>query len=137
MLAKISEGLWVSSRPTAAMVAECGADVIVSCVRKGPDPSIVASMAHYSQYLIPDGKFIDREKFRAAVMDVECWLAEGHTVLVHCNAGRNRSCTVAALVLVRRGMPGYQALGHVRSCRPRAVGSNAVFEEWLMSGGNL
>ena len=42
----------------------------------------------------------------------------GHTVLVHCGAGIGRAGTIAAAVLVRRGVPLEDALHTVASCRP-------------------
>lgn len=44
----------------------------------------------------------------------------GHTVLVHCGAGIGRAGTVAAAVLLRRGLDLDTALDTVASCRPSA-----------------
>lgn len=44
----------------------------------------------------------------------------GHSVLVHCGAGIGRAGTMAAAVLLRRGVPLEQALDTVAACRPMA-----------------
>jgi hypothetical protein len=42
----------------------------------------------------------------------------GHQVLVHCGAGIGRAGTIAAAVLIRRGVPLDRALATVAACRP-------------------
>lgn len=57
----------------------------------------------------------------------------GEKCLVYCNAGRNRSSLVNALVLMRYGYTGKQALEHLRTVRPGAFGSNENFAAYLES----
>ncbi len=42
----------------------------------------------------------------------------GHNVLLHCGAGIGRAGTIAAAVLIRRGMPLERAVETVAACRP-------------------
>lgn len=60
------------------------------------------------------------------------------SVLLHCQAGLNRSGTVAVLHLVR-GWPSMteeDALAYLREKRSPAVVCNPHFEEWLLAGGH-
>jgi protein-tyrosine phosphatase len=53
-------------------------------------------------------------------------------VLVHCQAGLNRSGLVAGLALVLDGMAPAAAIGLLRAKRSRAVLCNPTFERWLL-----
>lgn len=54
-------------------------------------------------------------------------------VLVHCQAGLNRSGLVAGLALVLDGMEPADAIGLLRERRSAAVLCNPTFERWLRS----
>ena len=56
----------------------------------------------------------------------------GQTILVHCQAGLNRSATVVALALMLRGMPASDAICLLREKRHRLVICNPHFERWLL-----
>lgn len=56
----------------------------------------------------------------------------GQTVLVHCQAGINRSATVVALALMLRGMAAADAIRLLREKRHRLVLCNPHFEAWLL-----
>jgi hypothetical protein len=59
----------------------------------------------------------------------------GHTTVIHCVAGRNRSGLIGALVIRELdNMTGPEALDEVRRLRPRSV-DNEYFEQFLMSLG--
>lgn len=60
-------------------------------------------------------------------------LAEGKTVLVHCQAGLNRSSLVAARALMLQGRTADEAIGLLRSKRSPACLCNASFEKHLRS----
>ena len=55
-------------------------------------------------------------------------------VLIHCYGGRNRSCLLAGLVLVRGGMSGEQALQTIESQQPKAL-YNPAFRDLLQNSG--
>lgn len=54
-------------------------------------------------------------------------------VLVHCQAGLNRSSLVAGRALVLGGMEGWQAVKTLRDKRSPACLCNPAFERWLKS----
>lgn len=86
----------------------------------------------YFHFPLPDGKVTPavEQQIKAAVRRV---LIESRRtpVIIHCNAGRNRACLIAALVLHEiAGMSGVNALESVRRVRPRAI-ANPHFEEYL------
>lgn len=59
----------------------------------------------------------------------------GHTTVIHCVAGRNRSGLVGALVIRELdNLTGAEALDEVRRLRPRSV-DNDYFEQFLMGLG--
>lgn len=55
----------------------------------------------------------------------------GETVLVHCQAGLNRSSLVAAKVLMLRGMTADEAITTLRTQRSPAALCNPAFEQYL------
>jgi|ERR1039458_4502472 protein-tyrosine phosphatase len=58
---------------------------------------------------------------------------KGETVLVHCQAGLNRSGLVSALSLIKRGMKPTEAIAKLRSSRCDMVLCNDTFENYLLS----
>jgi protein-tyrosine phosphatase len=54
-------------------------------------------------------------------------------VLVHCQAGLNRSSLVAARALVLEGMPPADAIARIRATRSPACLCNPAFERWLLT----
>ena len=54
------------------------------------------------------------------------------TVLVHCQAGLNRSGLVAALALIKSGMTPSEAIALLRKSRCDMVLCNETFEAWLL-----
>ena len=53
-------------------------------------------------------------------------------VLVHCQAGLNRSALVTGLALIRAGMEAAEAVALLRKQRCDAVLCNPTFEAWLL-----
>tara|TARA_R110002153_G_scaffold132597_2_gene281652 strand:- start:19578 stop:19988 length:411 start_codon:yes stop_codon:yes gene_type:complete len=135
MLREIHPRLWISSMPTLAMLEESGADAVICCVKKGSDQEVQDALSGYVQYSIPDGVRFDTELFTIALGALIHWYEQGRTIIVHCHAGRNRSCTLAALFLIHKcGWDGGDAVDYIRKLRPRAI-ANPVFEERLRAGG--
>src|SRR5687767_7728110 len=112
-----------------ATVAQNKIDVIVSLV--GEPISLISSWVHtYIVYPIPDSKLkleVEVELNELADQLAEM-VREGKKILVNCNAGRNRSCLLIAMTLMRlRSWSGKQALTFVRERRPNAI-ANPHFE---------
>lgn len=59
---------------------------------------------------------------------------EDGDVLVHCQAGLNRSGLVTALSLVKRGYTPENAIKKLREGRSPMVLCNTHFEQWLLAG---
>jgi protein-tyrosine phosphatase len=78
--------------------------------------------------VIPDIKLIEH-----AADIVNQSIARGATVLVHCQAGLNRSGLVTALALMKAGRSAEDAIGLLRSKRCAEVLCNKTFFEWLMA----
>lgn len=76
---------------------------------------------------IADGPLPDMGKMQSFVNIVTEALCEGETVLIHCNAGVNRSGLLTALVVREmENLTGIEALELVRSRRPRGPFPNIV-----------
>ena len=80
----------------------------------------------------PDGQFAALwERHGPALL---AGLNHGGAVLLHCRAGRGRSGTVAARLLIDAGMAPEDAIRTVRAAVPEAI-ETAEQEDWLRSKG--
>jgi protein-tyrosine phosphatase len=67
---------------------------------------------------------------------IAAWINECRAtgpVLVHCQAGLNRSSLVAARALVLEGMQPAEAIALIRAKRSSACLCNPAFERWLLA----
>ncbi len=62
--------------------------------------------------------------------DLHALLDRGQSVALHCRAGLGRTGTVAARILMERGMPAQQAIDQVRATRPGSI-ETSVQERYL------
>lgn len=130
---EIMPRLFVTSFPTGEDVKSIGATAVVTVstnVRK-PLPEDLAPSVHPHHYHIGvrsgwDPKRL--EEYWPAVDKVCELLTQGHTVVVHCLLGRDRSATVAALAARRFGEPG--TLEWLRERRPGAVRNPRLEAAW-------
>ena len=106
-------------------------DVIVSMYPWGK----WKAKADYSEFTMYDGLFMDDQTLFKAVAVVEEALAEGKRVLVHCQAGLNRSSLVVATVLIRQGMSADEAITLIRDRRSPTCLCNGTFDKWLRAYG--
>lgn len=73
------------------------------------------------------------EQVEELAADVADRLARGQTVLVHCQAGLNRSGLLSARTLMHRGHTAQDAINLLRDKRSPLVLCNEAFENWLVS----
>jgi protein-tyrosine phosphatase len=69
------------------------------------------------------------------LLELARWVNERRktgSVLVHCQAGLNRSSLVVALALILDGLEPAEAVAHVRSVRSDACLCNRTFSAWLL-----
>jgi hypothetical protein len=79
-----------------------------------------------------DGSEIDFDIFKESALRVIEWLNEGHQVLVHCQAGLNRSSFVIALILMEKyKMSPDEAINHIRKSRSPLCLCNDHFRQYL------
>ncbi len=113
-------------------LAELGVDIVVALAGK-PDPDMAGLFAYY--YVPMGDSRSGLEKNAGGLLSLAAILAqhirEGHVALVHCNAGRNRSGLLNALIArYYFGTSGKDALDLVREIRPNAIATQA-FEDFL------
>jgi protein-tyrosine phosphatase len=110
---------------------ELNIDAVV-CLTKVVDKHVSDRYKDKYVYLhIPDGKTLAFDKLLQESVRVGNWLEEGLKVLVHCQAGRNRSSLFSALLCIRcMEISGAESVQHLRKCRKNALG-NPVFSNFL------
>jgi len=126
------------SREKGAALQALGIGMVLGMAPREPDAGLEelsrAGLLEYVHVPIPDGK-LDATT-GAALLLLAAGAARraangGFAVLTHCNAGRNRSGLMSALLLREwLGLSGAEAMTHVRAARPRAL-ANPAFEAFL------
>ena len=71
----------------------------------------------------PDARWDDR--WQALAPEIHRSLYVGGRVVVHCKGGLGRAGTVAARLLIDRGIPPVAAIAQIRQARPGAIESHA------------
>lgn len=116
-------------------------------VRLDDDFQTVVSLYRWERYALgPDTERVEVEMYDAGVVPDENQLHEladtvvaalerGGKVLVHCQAGLNRSNLVTALALIKRGRTPSEAINLLREKRSPVVLCNQAFENWLTEQG--
>jgi hypothetical protein len=132
--AQIADGLFVGSHPQGdADPFELGADVVITLTGE-PSTAIVPRGKLLIHWPIKDGPIPRGSVLRPLAQLISACIDDGASVFVHCRAGMNRSCLVAGMVLIERGMTGREA---VRLIRKRRDGSlSDAYAAWLESAGS-
>lgn len=129
-------GVWLGGVGSLGRVAELGIDAVVSLCRLGTlDVPGVAPEDHATFWVVDSA--VDGDNAHAAftlqeaAAAVECYRAEGKTVLLHCVRAESRTPTVAALYGARVAqISPLKALEDVRRAQPNAR-PNALFMQVL------
>jgi protein-tyrosine phosphatase len=113
-----------------------GLDLVVNLAQLTEVPNV----KKYVRWEIDDGALPDLKRLNELVDLVTEHLCEGETVLIHCNAGVNRSGLLTTLVVREmENLTGPEALTLVRSKRPRGpfpnIVCNPAFESYVLSLG--
>lgn len=105
-----------------------GIDVVISLWRADPD---LPSVLEYVHQPMPDWQQIDWTAYQIMAGFAADRIRAGHTVLVHCQGGRNRSGLLNALIVRDLfGCPGAMAAQIVRLGRPGSL-ANPHFARFL------
>ena len=112
---------------------EQGISIVVNLIKHFDEDLAGPDGLEYYSLPITDGKDWDQAMVSALSYRLAERIREDKKVLVHCNAGRNRTGLICALIVRELfGISGSEALEYVREKRPRAV-DNPRFEEYLRS----
>jgi len=126
-------------RTNAALAAlkAVGVQLVVNLHVRPQPPNALTRFGLTELHLpTPDFGVPAAESLRRGVEAIERVLAAGRCVAVHCGAGRGRTGTLVACVLVARGAAPADALARVRRLRPGAVETRAQeaaingFDRW-------
>lgn len=112
---------------------ESGINIVVSLISAVDDAEIYDYVGHYVHYPMADNKLSagDANTLNILAKELANSIKNGSVALVHCNAGRNRSGLLSALILVHlRGYSGKLAIDTVREARPNAL-ANETFVQYL------
>lgn len=120
-----------------AAFAAAGASSVVTLVEETtldafgcPDLGALARRAGLAWLHLPIADFSTPgddfvRSWRDAGPGLHARLDRGETVAVHCRAGLGRTGTVAAMILIERGLEPADAVARVRSARPGTIETDA------------
>lgn len=126
---EVAPGLWVGRRPLASeLPAEVG--IVVDLTAELPEPAAVRRRAGYLCLPVLDGAAPAADALRGLVER----LRDERGILLHCASGHGRSATVAAALMLDRGLARDvdEAEAAMRARRP-GIRLNAVQRELLRS----
>jgi len=127
----IHGSLYQRGRPRPAQWKELGEYELVVGLAGPPLDWIQRGRTRYLHYPIADGTRVPDLSVPLALVTAT-WGLEGARVLLYCNAGRNRSSLLSALVLIERGVHPAAAIEHIRRVRPNAL-ANPAFVQYILS----
>jgi protein-tyrosine phosphatase len=150
LFSNIDDNLWMGGCPYGDVLLEAVDNPrVVMAVMKSRFDAIL-SLFPWGRYSIPAGvehKTVEMydsaeqafDQVDELAMTVVGWLEEGKRVLVHCQAGLNRSALITARVLmIWKGYSAFDAIALIREKRDKYCLCNKAFEDWLLAhDGNL
>lgn len=131
LFSRIGHNLWMGGCPTDSIPG---------------DTQFIVSLYPWAEYTVPEGITVTRAWLYDydIVPDVQQLVALARwvssvrkigPVLVHCQAGLNRSGLITALAMMVDGADAATAIDHLRACRDPYVLCNRTFERWLREYG--
>jgi hypothetical protein len=129
--AEVAPKLWQGGRYSAAHTP-VNFDVVVNLTPLGRSvgPSYTGL---YIEWPIEDACELPDPTVLHPLVDLLAELSyQGKTILVHCQAGLNRSGLVCALVLRARSVPADNAIAAIRQARDEFALCNADFEKYVL-----
>ena len=129
LFSPIDENLWMGGCPRGEAPPQF--DTII-CLYTHEPYSLHQNQVHLSVDM-RDGPMVPDVAMLEMLADTVNRARERGTVLVHCQAGLNRSGLITALALIRSSKYAPDAaIAHLRERRCDAVLCNAAFAKWLM-----
>lgn len=127
----IAPGLCIGGLHSASIDTP-GFDVIVNVSHHNVRPADLSHGCIYIEWPIFDGDVPNAEKL-SALVDLlhELYSMTGARILIHCQAGLNRSSLVTGLLLRRLGHTGDDAVKLIRRARDEACLCNEDFERYV------
>lgn len=130
----IPEKLYMSGEPSShpERLVEAGINVVVNLSEHEDHIDITSLADEYLHWPIEDGPLPDLRTLWRMVDWVVGAVENGRRVLVHCDAGLNRSGLVCALVVKDLlHLSGSAAVGHIRLHRDAYALCNDTFVEYI------
>lgn len=132
---RIDEDLYVSGTPSARMLLGLPVTAVLTVSPRTPKPDALEHMLQlqirHAHVPMPDGNVLHVERYQLAARTGWALLQDGHKLLIHCAAGRNRSVLIATMIMMKRyGWRGPEAIERIRELRPNAL-ANPVTVAWL------
>lgn len=139
-MVEITSGLFQSGTPGTAFgptydqIAEAGIDVVVNIGGQGRAP-LRGGMLFIAWLIDDEPSLRDKAVWHHMAVFITELLACNKRVLLHCEAGLNRSCLLAGLVIRERlAVTGSDAISRIRSIRSPDALCNSTYERFLRNG---
>lgn len=146
LITQVDGNLWQGGTPATLNQGHYGSQATVQATLPSEFKSVL-NLYPWEKYVVPEGvNYREAELYDSSDMpstehleELADWVnarrKEG-PVLVHCQAGLNRSGLVAGLALVRSGGEPHDVINMMREKRTPLVLCNEAFEEFLLNYNN-